>query len=290
MHPDPVLNLLIPCRLLAILSRSVLAAAPARAAEVWLDVSKAAERKIVLALPPLAAREGADEATLRQILENDLAMTGYFRLLPLDGPQLAQAEKERGAAQPDPTPGRRSAPNCCCAPTSSARRPARAARRAVRCRRAGQLLSREESDAPTEAPRLAHRLADAVVRALTGGPGIALTRIATTWRTAPSPKRVVVMDYDGRNQRPISPEGVLALYPAWFPDGSRVAYVTYRQGRPEIVAQNVTTGQVRSLAFFPGLNASPAISPDGRQMLMVLSRDGNPEVYRMAVDGSEPSA
>jgi len=269
-------------------------ATPVPAAEVWLDVSKAADRKIVLALPPLAAIEGAEETTLRQTLENDLVVTGYFRLLPLAGPPLGQADKERGSTQTDHA--------------AWAGFGAELLLRADVVRQGGRLvlratlfdvgarallLSREESDAPAEAPRLAHRLSDAVVRALTGAPGLALTRITATWVPAtppnatPPPKRVVIMDYDGRNQRPLSADGVLALYPAWFPDGTRVAYVTYRQGRPEIVAQNVTTGQVRSLAFFPGLNASPAISPDGRLMLLVLSRDGNPEVYRMAVDGSE---
>jgi len=265
-----------------------LVALPVRAAEVWLDVSKAADRKIVLALPPLTTREGADEMTLRQTLENDLVVTGYFRLLPLDGPLLTLAEKERGAAQIDHAAWAAFGAELLLR-ADVVRQDGRLVLRAtlfdVGAR--AQLLSREESDAAAEAPRLAHRLADAVVRALTGGPGLALTRIAATWSNGTSPKRVVIMDYDGRNQRPLSADGVLALYPAWFPDGTRVAYVTYRQGRPEIVAQNVTTGQVRSIAFFPGLNASPAISPDGRQLLLVLSRDGNPEVYRMAVDGSE---
>jgi TolB protein len=266
----------------------LLAAAPARAAEVWLDVSKAADRKIVVALPLLAPREGADETTVRQTLENDLAVTGYFRVLPAEGPQQALAERDRGAAAPDYEAWSGLGAELLLR-VVAVRQEGRLVLRATLSDLGArtQLLSREESDAPSEAPRLAHRLADAVVRALTGAPGLALTRIAATWSQGTSPKRVVIMDYDGRNQRPLSADGVLALYPAWFPDGTRVAYVTYRQGRPEIVAQNVTTGQVRSLAFFPGLNASPAISPDGRQMLLVLSRDGNPEVYRVAVDGSE---
>jgi TolB protein len=267
---------------------TLLAAAPARAAEVWLDVSKAADRKIVIALPPLSAHEGAEESVLRQVLENDLLMTGYFRLLPLGEPQLAQAEKERGAAQADLAAWAAFGAELLLR-ADAQRQGGRLVLRAALLDSGAQtqLLSREEGDAPSEAPRMAHRLADAVVRALTGAPSLALTRIAATWSHGAGPKRVVIMDYDGRNQRPLSADGVLALHPAWFPDGSRVAYVTYRQGRPEIVSQNVTSGQVRSIAFFPGLNASPAISPDGRQMLLVLSRDGNPEIYRMAVDGSE---
>ena len=266
----------------------ILAAAPVRAAEVWLDVSKASDRKIVLALPPLSGHASADETTLRQTLENDLVITGYFRLLPVDGALQALAEKERGSAQTDAAAWAALGAELLLR-ADAVRQDGRLVLKATLFDVGAQspLLAREESDAPAEAPRLAHRLADAVVRALTGGPGLALTRIAATWSQGAATKRVVIMDYDGRNQRPLSADGVLALYPAWFPDGTRVAYVTYRQGRPEIVAQNVTTGQLRSLAFFPGLNASPAISPDGRQMLLVLSRDGNPEIYRMAIDGSE---
>jgi len=247
-----------------------LMAAPARGAEVWLDVSKAADRKIVIALPPLAAQEGPDELSLRQTLENDLLIAGHFRLLPHGGPQLAQAEKDRGADPIDPAAWGAFGAELLLrvdAVRQGGRLNLRATLFDVGAR--VQLLAREDSDVLSEAPRLAHRLSDAVVRVLTGGPGLALTRIAATWSHGTSPKRVVVMDYDGRNQRPLSADGVLALYPAWFPDGTRVAYVTYRQGRPEIVAQNVTTGQVRSLAFFPGLNASPAISPDGRQLLLI---------------------
>jgi TolB protein len=266
----------------------VLAAGTARSAEVWLDVSKTAEKQIVLAIPTRAGGASGEESVLQQVLANDLAMTGHFRLMPIEGAARRLAEKERGAGAGDLDAwAALGAELLLIAETT--RRDGRlvlgAALHGVGAR--AQLLTREESDAPAESVRMAHRLADAIVRTLTGRPSLALTRIAATWSQGTSFKRVVVMDYDGRNQRPLSPDGVLALHPAWFPDGSRVAYVTYRQGRPEIVAQHLATGQVRSLAFFPGLNASPAISPDSRQMLLVLSRDGNPEVYRMAVDGSE---
>lgn len=273
---------------LALVLAATLVAGPARAAEVWLDVSKAGAKKIVLALPPLGEPESAEAATLREVLENDLVTTGYFSLLKLEGPQLRQAAQDRAAGKPDAGAWAGWGAELLLG-AEVARRDGRLVLRAslADTGAGNRILTHEESDAPQEAVGLAHRLADAVLRALTGSPSLALTRVVATWSRSPGSKRVALMDYDGRNLRAISPEGVLALHPAWFPDRSRVAYVTYRQGRPEIVSQNVTTGQVRSLAFFPGLNASPAISPDGRQMLLVLSRDGNPEVYRMALDGSE---
>ena len=279
----------LPLRTFLALVCAASLAGPAAAAEVWLDVSKAGGKKIVLALPPLGDPESAEAASLRQVLENDLVTTGYFSLLALSGPQLRQAAQDRGAGKPEA--GAWSAWGAeLLLSAEAARRDGRLVLKATLTDTGAgtRILAHEESDAPEETVRLAHRLADAVLRALTGSPSLAQTRIVATWSRSPgAPKRLALMDYDGRNLRVLSPEGVLALHPAWFPDRTRVAYVTYRQGRPEIVAQNVTTGQVRSLAFFPGLNASPAISPDGKQMLLVLSRDGNPEVYRMAVDGSE---
>jgi TolB protein len=273
---------------LAALLSGMLKVAPAGAAEVWLDVSKAGGKKIVLALSPLGDPETPEAAELRQVLENDLVTTGYFSLLALEEPQLRQAAKDRSAGKPDTGAWAAWGAELLLSAEAVRREGRLVLRASLTDTVAGsRILSHEESDAPAEGVRLAHRLADAVLRALTGRPSLAQTRIVATWSRTPGSKRVVVMDYDGRNQRVISPEGVLALNPAWFPDRTRIAYVTYRQGRPEIVAQNVVTGQVRSLAFFPGLNASPAISPDGHQMLLVLSRDGNPEVYRMAVDGSE---
>lgn len=264
------------------------AAGPAAAAEVWIDVTKAAAKKVALALPPVASPEGPDEKLLREVLENDLLMSGYFRLLPLSQAQLRQAEKERPGGEVDHAAWAGWGAELVLA-VDTAQRDGKLVLRAglhdVGAR--SRLLAREDRDAASEAVRLAHALADAVITTLTGIPSLAFTRIAAAHSENGEAKRIVVMDYDGRSFRHVSPRGTLALYPAWHPDGERLSYVTYRQGRPEIVTHNIRSGQVRSQAFFPGLNAFPAISPDGKQMLLALSRDGNPEIYRMALDGSE---
>jgi TolB protein len=272
----------------ALAAALLLAASPLAAAEVWLDVAKSGTKRILLALSPGAPGEAAEETTLRRTLENDLLMAGYFQLAPLDAAARALAEGDRAAAAPRYEEwGARGVELLLRVDATRAGGKLAAAYALHDVGARAALLAREERDAPGEAVAIAHRIADAVMRALTGAPGLALTRIACTWSRDGAPKRVVVMDYDGRNLHPVSPEKVLALSPAWFPDGGRLAYVTYRQGRPEVVAHNLTSGQVRSLSFFPGLNAFPAVSPDGKRLLLTLSRDGNPEVYRMAVDGSE---
>ena len=113
-------------------------AASRGAAEVWLDVSKAAERKIVARAAAAGGARGRRRDTLRQVLENDLAVTGYFRLLPPTGPLLALGEKERGAAQPDLAAWAAfGAELLLRADVRAPGRPAGAARHAARRRRAG---------------------------------------------------------------------------------------------------------------------------------------------------------
>lgn len=277
----------ISAAIIFVLSLGGLSTPPAAGApKVYLDITKEAGRMIVLAAVPFAVDQSTEEAALHKVLEKDLSLTGHIQLLPWEALQreLFQIESESDRI------------NFASWLSWGAELLLR-----VEYRREGKshvlrgrlydvskgslLLGREYSSRGGQGIRAVHSLVDDIVRTLTGEEGIALTRIALAWADN-GPKRISVMDYDGRGVRPVSPAGVLSLYPAWFPDGRRLAYVTYRYGRTEVVVHDLQTGRIRSLAFFPGMNAFPAISPDGRQMLLSLSRDGNPEIYRIAVDSS----
>ncbi len=53
------------------------------------------------------------------------------------------------------------------------------------------------------------------------------------------------------------------LSPRFSPDGKRIAYVSFEQGRrPRIFIQHVDTGQREQITAFEGLNGAPAFSPD----------------------------
>ncbi len=72
------------------------------------------------------------------------------------------------------------------------------------------------------------------------------------------------------------------MSPAWSPDASQIAYVSFESGRSQIYVQNLSTGAREQLTNFTNSsNSSPAWSPDGTKMAMVLSKDGNPDVYVM---------
>jgi WD40-like Beta Propeller Repeat len=86
----------------------------------------------------------------------------------------------------------------------------------------------------------------------------------------------------------LSSSGAIDRDAAWSADGRRIAFMSERDGNPEIYVMNATPGSVPTrLTFDPAVDADPTFSPDDPARLAFTStRDGNPEVYVMADDGS----
>jgi TolB protein len=130
--------------------------------------------------------------------------------------------------------------------------------------------------------KLAHRISDIVFEKLTGTPGAFDTKIAyVTARQEGKTRRysLAIADADGYNEQIILSSKQPLMSPAWSPDGTRLAYVSFENGRPEIFIQDIRQGSREKVASWPGLNNAPAWSPDGKRLAMTLSRDGNAEVY-----------
>lgn len=71
------------------------------------------------------------------------------------------------------------------------------------------------------------------------------------------------------------------MSPAWSPDGSKLAYVTFESGRSALVIQTLANGSVRQVASFPRHNGAPAFSPDGSKLAFALSKTGSLNLYVM---------
>jgi len=131
----------------------------------------------------------------------------------------------------------------------------------------------------------AHTLADDVVAAIHGLPGIFNTKIAFRASSGRN-HEINLSDFDGFDARQVTTEGKLVAAPVWIPKKWGMLYTTYRTGYPHIYAHDLGTGQRQVVARYPGLNSSAAVSPDGKQVAMILSKNGNPDVYVSDMDGS----
>ena len=75
-------------------------------------------------------------------------------------------------------------------------------------------------------------------------------------------------------------------FPAWSPNGSRIAFHSNRTGNWDIFLANPDGSAVVNLTAHSGENFLPAWSRDGSRIAFQTNRDGNAEVYVMNADGS----
>lgn len=132
--------------------------------------------------------------------------------------------------------------------------------------------------------RLAHEVADAIVYAVKGVPGIASTRIAMIGSRSGG-KDLYVCDYDGQGLVQITREGKPCLGPGWSPDASTLVYMSFSRNYPDVYKIDLQSMRRTQIAAYPGLNAGATVAPDGRTVALTLSKDGNPELYLTDLGG-----
>lgn len=147
------------------------------------------------------------------------------------------------------------------------------------------LVSMEYNIAPSQLRLTAHKIADVIYQKLTGEGPIFASRIAYINKTS-GRYALQVADADGVNPQTIVSSSEPIISPAWSPDGSSIAYVSFEKKKPIIFIQSLTTGQRITLANFKGNNSAPAWSPDGRRLAIVLSHSANSQVYTINADGT----
>ena len=74
--------------------------------------------------------------------------------------------------------------------------------------------------------------------------------------------------------------------PAWSPDGSKMAFVSNRDGNPEIYVMNKDGSGLRRMTNSPTVDEAPTWSPSGNQIAWVSDRSGTPHIYVMNADGT----
>ena len=132
--------------------------------------------------------------------------------------------------------------------------------------------------------RLAHLIADAIYKRVTGEDGYFDTRIVYVAESGPPDRRVkrlAIMDQDGANHRFLTDGRFLVLTPRFSPGQQEITYLSYFNDKPRVYLFNIDTGQQELVGDFPGMTFAPRFSPDGNRVIMSLASDGNSDVYMM---------
>lgn len=132
--------------------------------------------------------------------------------------------------------------------------------------------------------RVAHIMADAIYKRITGEDGYFDTRVVYVSETGPQKrrkKRLAIMDQDGYNHRFLSDGSHLVLTPRFSPTAQEITYLSYYRNRPRVYLLNIETGRQEVLGDFPSMTFAPRFSPDGNKVIMSLAENGNSDIHLM---------
>ena len=243
-----------------------------------IEITGAGEHQIPISIVPFAGEDALSQK-ISEVVGNDLKRSGMFRLVDTAGkaPQEVKDVVYADWAAAD-------------ALTLGSAAKLADGRVEVKFRlldthKQVQMLGQSVVARMDQVRAIAHRISDMIYEKFTGDAGVFSTRIAYVNRDNGT-YRLVVADSDGYGEQSVLTLKQAITSPAWSPDGSHLAYVTFEQGRAVTYIQSLYTRQRFVLAAFPGSNSSPAWSPDGKQLAIVLSRDGSSNIYLVRPDGT----
>lgn len=258
----------------------LLAQAASASAVLNIEIIGAGEHQIPIAVVPFGGDAQATQ-TINQVIVGDLTRTGLFRLVdasdkaPHDAREVNYADWQGRGAEALAVGN----------VTVTAKR-VEVKFQLLDVVKQTELVAQVVSSNDGQLRAVGHRIADLIYEKLTGDKGVFSTRIAYVNRQGKK-FRLVVADSDGQNEQALLTQNAPIMSPAWSPDGSKIAYVSFFGAHAVVYVQSVRSNQRTAIADSRGSNSAPAWSPNGEQLAVVLSREGSSQIYLVTPEGKD---
>ncbi|MFZ4524887.1 MAG: Tol-Pal system beta propeller repeat protein TolB [Chlorobium sp.] len=100
-------------------------------------------------------------------------------------------------------------------------------------------------------------------------------------------QKIYLIKADGTISRRLTFSKGIDLSPSFSPDGNKMAYVSDRNGLPQIFIEDLQSGQVSRLTFSGRYNTQPSWSPAGDKIAYTTWESGSEiNIFTIGVDGS----
>jgi TolB protein len=218
----------------------MLFSAPLAMAQETPTITISKSDKLAIAISGLPAAEA-------KILQNDLALSGYFTVVPAGSAAFVAGGSVSGSGLAG----------------------------TVNDRSGRNVLSQTFSGSTRGR---VHAFADEIVATLTGNKGFASTSIAFV-ATRTGRKEIYTAEADGSNVKQLTADASISVAPSLSADGTTLVYTGYKSGYADVYEIDLRSGARNRIIKYPGTNSGAAFSPDGGRLAVTLSKDGNPELY-----------
>lgn len=248
-----------------------------QAAKIYVDVDKPGARDLPLALPaPKGDSAAADE--FWRTVWRDLEISGYFKLIDADAYiEPPSAGVEPGTFDYDDWDISNTVVLAKTKLTGSGDK-LRSEIWVYDVPGARKLGAKAFSGGADQARRLAHKVADEILRQVTGKPGIFNTRFAAV-NSGTGNKEIYLVDIDGEGVVQLTRNRSINLQPSWAPTGGSIVFTSYRSGNPDLYVADLSSGRTHRLSSRPGLNTGGAWSPAGNLIALTLSSGADTDIF-----------
>ena len=144
------------------------------------------------------------------------------------------------------------------------------------------IMGRRYTGGASYVERIAHTLANDIVKYFTGKPGVFLSTILFVTQDGQN-KEISAMDFDGRGVRQLTSHKSIAISPTGA--NGKIAYTSYVKLFPLLWTMDNDGSNKREVPTGVDLNASPSMTADGSQIAFAGSARGNSDIYTVPFAG-----